>query len=286
MSGDVASDIREDVLETLESVASELKDLGPEGEESYSFHSERVEKKDVVNKMAFKPVMTSDQFKTTLQCYRVGKQIGKGAFGKVSLAKQKLTHIYIALKSIKKEYLKERKSKVKLRQEVSILEKIHHDNIVKLYETFETSKHLVFVMELCTGGDLLSYVRRRRKLKEPYAKVIFKQIIEGLEYCHSKRILHRDVKLENILLNQDGVVKVCDFGVSRIMQEGEILTDQCGTPAYIAPEILLDKGYKNFTVDIWSAGVVLYAMLYGTIPFKHSNLSELHKMIVNARFTL
>lgn len=100
-------------------------------------------------------------------------------------------------------------------------------------------------------------------------------MIEGIKYCHSKKILHRDIKLDNILLTIDGVVKICDFGVSKIVKNGEKMSEQCGTPAYIAPEILLDKGYEGFAVDIWSAGVVLYAMLYGTVPFKANNMSEL-----------
>lgn len=130
-------------------------------------------------------------------------------------------------------------------------------------------------MELCAGGDLLNYVRRRRRLKEDVAKSIFKQIIEGLDYCHSKSILHRDIKLDNILLDSEGEVKICDFGVSKIVKPGEIMNEQCGTPAYIAPEILRDKGYQGFAADIWSVGVVLYAMLYGTVPFKANNMSEL-----------
>jgi serine/threonine protein kinase len=102
------------------------------------------------------------------------------------------------------------------------------------------------VIELCAGGDLLNYVRKRRKLKEDVAKHIFRQIIEGLGYCHSKSIVHRDIKLDNILLDSEGEVKICDFGVSKIVKKGEIMTEQCGTPAYIAPEILKDKGYTGF----------------------------------------
>ncbi len=96
------------------------------------------------------------------------------------------------------------------------------------------------MIELSSGGDLLSYVRKRRQLKEDIAKSVFKQIVEALKYCHSKRILHRDIKLDNILLTIDGVIKVCDFGVSKIVKPTERMTEQCGTPAYIAPEILLD----------------------------------------------
>lgn len=105
-------------------------------------------------------------------------------------------------------------------------------------------------------------------------------------YCHSKGILHRDIKLDNILLSAHGEVKICDFGVSKIIRRGEIMTEQCGTPAYIAPEILKDQGYEGFGVDIWSSGVVLYAMLYGIVPFRANNMNELQKMIIKADYKL
>jgi serine/threonine protein kinase len=132
-------------------------------------------------------------------------------------------------------------------------------------------------MELCAGGDLLNYVRKRRKLKEDVAKYVFRQVVDGLQYCHSKGIVHRDMKLDNLLLDESGTVKICDFGVSKqLTSSHETMTEQCGTPAYIAPEILKDKGYRGFGVDIWSLGVCLYALLYGTVPFKANNMSELH----------
>lgn len=167
-----------------------------------------------------------------------------------------------------------------------MLKRTRHKNIVRLFEYFETEKHILFVIEVCAGGDLLNYVRRRRRLKEDVAKCLFKQIIESLAYCHSKSIVHRDIKLDNILLDAKGQVKICDFGVGKIVKKGEKMTDQCGTPAYIAPEILEDKGYYGFAVDLWSSGVVLFAMLYGTVPFKANNMSELQSIIMKAQYTL
>ncbi len=151
---------------------------------------------------------------------------------------------------------------------------------------FETDKHLLYVEEFCGGGDLLTYVRKRRRLKEPVAKRVMRQILEGLYFCHSHNIVHRDIKLDNILLNSEGKVKICDFGVSKLVQPGERMAEQCGTPAYIAPEILRNKGYEGFGVDVWSAGIVLYAMIFGTVPFKASSMKELHKMIMRGRFAM
>ena len=139
-------------------------------------------------------------------------------------------------------------------------------------------------MEYICAGDLLSYIKKRGKLQEPVAKFIFKQIILALKFIHENNIVHRDIKLDNILIDLDNNIKICDFGVSRIINKGDIMLEQCGTPAYIAPEILLNKGYEGFKVDVWSAGVVLYAMLSGTVPFKGANIKELHKLIISGNY--
>jgi serine/threonine protein kinase len=223
---------------------------------------------------------------TAAQFYRIGRLLGKGAFGKVNLGMHKLTGKMVAIKSINKEYLTDEHSKNKVMQEFSILKQLHHPSVIRLYDSFESTKHILFVMELCAGGDLLNYVRKRKRVKENMAKFIFKQLIDGLQHCHSRGILHRDIKLDNVLLNAAGDLKVCDFGVSKIVRAGERMTEQCGTPAYIAPEILRDQGYEGFGVDVWSAGVALFAMLYGTVPFKANNMHELHRMILKGRYNL
>ena len=128
-------------------------------------------------------------------------------------------------------------------------------------------------------GDLLSFIRKRSKLTESSAKIIFKQIIEGLRYIHSNKIVHRDIKLDNILIDLTNTVKICDFGVSRKLSPGDIMHENCGTPAYIAPEIFQNKGYEGYACDIWSAGVTLYYMLGGVQPFKANNFTELKKVI-------
>ena len=163
--------------------------------------------------------------KTTSDFYRVGKILGKGAFGKVNLAIHKLSQKMVALKSINKNYLSEEKQmKKKVMHEVNIIKLLRHPNIVKLFENFETNKHIVFVMELCPGGDLLNYVRKRRRLKENFGKFVFRQILEALSHCHAKSILHRDIKLDNVLLDSRGNVKLCDFGVSKHVKKGERMT--------------------------------------------------------------
>jgi serine/threonine protein kinase len=126
-------------------------------------------------------------------------------------------------------------------------------------------------MEYINGGNLFSFLKKRRKVSEKTAKFLFKQIILGIQYIHDHNIVHRDIKLENILIDLNNNIKICDFGIGRVLSDPEqLLYDQCGTPMYIAPEILLstkEKGYKGFPVDIWSSGIALYILLSGTLPF-------------------
>jgi serine/threonine protein kinase len=149
----------------------------------------------------------------------------------------------------------------------------------------ESSKHILIVMENCAGGDLLHFVKRKGKLPEAEAKIVFRQIVYGARVCHTSNVLHRDFKLDNILLDEDlTTAKICDFGVSKFVKRGQIIDDQCGTPAYIAPEIVADQGYEGFTVDIWSLGVLLYAIVCGTVPFKASTMNGLHKLILRGKY--
>lgn len=143
-----------------------------------------------------------------------------------------------------------------------------HDNVIGVYDSFETPKHICFVMELCSGGDLLSYIKKRRRLSETYAKYFFSQMLRGLAALHRTQIIHRDIKMENLMLDATGQIKIVDFGVSCRWKAGTRIFEQCGTPAYIAPEIIRDRrGYTGTACDLWSAGCCLFAMLVGNVPF-------------------
>jgi len=208
----VASDINEQafygkIIRTKKAikVESEFAKLSPRSQEIGSV-MQKVEKSFLTTQ---KPPTTDITF------YRIGKMLGRGAFGKVNLAMHKLVRKLVALKALNKADLTDEVQKAKLMKEVNLLLKLRHDHVVKIYETLETQKHIIIVMELCAGGDLLNYVRKRRRLKEPFAQKIFRQIIDGLSYIHSKHVAHRDIKLDNILLDGKGNVKIADFGVSR-----------------------------------------------------------------------
>ena len=222
---------------------------------------------------------------TKMKFYKYGRLLGKGAFGKVNLALHILTGRLVAIKSINKEKITTERQKQKIKLEINIMKKLSKsNNIVKIFETYETKKHICIVMEYICAGDLLSYIKKRSKLHEPVAKFIFKQIILALKFIHDNNIVHRDIKLDNILIDLDNNIKICDFGVSKIINKDDIMLEQCGTPAYIAPEILLNQGYDGFGVDVWSSGVVLYAMLSGCVPFKAPNLKDLHNLIISGNY--
>ena len=165
------------------------------------------------------------------------------------------------------------------------MKNLRHNSIVKILETIETDNYILIIMENISGGDLLSFVKKRTKLPEKTARIIFKQLITTLKFIHSKGIIHRDIKLDNILIDLNNNIKICDFGVGKNYKKNEKLKDQCGTPAYIAPEILNNNdGYYGPPVDIWSSGVVLYAMLSGNVPFKANNIKDLHHKIIHGQY--
>ena len=219
--------------------------------------------------------------KTDISFYKFGRMIGKGAFGKVNLGLNLLTGRVVAIKSFNKENIKNEISRKKILYETNLMRKLRHNSITKILETFESEKYIFIIMEYISGGNLQSFVKKRRKLNEKTAKIFYKQIIEGIKYIHSQNIVHRDIKLENILIDLNNNIKICDFGVGIMINKNSILHDQCGTPVYMAPEIIKNEGYTGFPVDIWSSGIALYIMLSGNVPFNRGKLNDLQYEILN-----
>ena len=218
--------------------------------------------------------------KTDLTYYQIGRSIGHGAFGKVNIALHILSGHIVCIKSFNKK--KNTFSFNRIKNEVKIMRKLRNsDNIVKLFELFETKDYYCLVMENVVGGNLLNAINKMNKIPENLSKIIFKQVMLTLQYIHSNNIVHRDIKPDNILLDLDNTIKLCDFGVSKIITPGQLINDSCGTPAFIAPEILLDTPYNPYFTDIWSCGVVLYAMVTGFFPFRGINETQLHESILS-----
>ena len=222
--------------------------------------------------------------KSQVSFYKFGRLIGRGAFGKVNLGLHILTGRIVAIKSFNKNKLKNERAKAKIYHEINLMKNLRHSSVANILDTFETKNYILIIMENIAGGDLLTFVKKRTKLNEKMSKCIFKQLLLAIKYIHSKNIVHRDIKLDNVLIDLNNTIKLCDFGVGKMIQDKEILLDQCGTPAYIAPEILANKGYDGFGVDVWSSGVVLYTMLSGSVPFKANNLNDLQHMIITGDF--
>ena len=218
---------------------------------------------------------------TDISFYKFGRIIGRGAFGKVNIGLNILTGRIVAIKSFNKQNLSNEKAKRKILYETNLMRGLYHPSVTKILETFETDKYMLIIMEYISGGNLQNFVKKRRKLCEKTAKILYRQIIQGIKYIHSKGIVHRDIKLENILLDLNNIVKICDFGVGKLTQKGQKLSDQCGTPVYMAPEIIKGDGYEGFPVDVWSSGVALYIMLSGNIPFNKDKSHDLQSAIMN-----
>ena len=215
--------------------------------------------------------------------YLYGRQIGHGAFGKVNIALHVASGRLVAIKSFNKKNLKKKNARQKINNEIEMLSRLRHPFISQILDSFETETHIFIVMEyIC--GDLLGFIRKRGKLSETVSKIIFKQLIEGLKYIHKKKIVHRDIKLDNILIDLTNTIKICDFGVSRKISKDEIMHEHCGTPAYIAPEIFENNGYTGFQCDIWSAGVTLYYILGGIQPFRANSIKDLEKKVIAGEF--
>lgn len=192
----------------------------------------------------------------------------------------------VAIKVIDKEKILKSGLVAHIKREISILRRVRHPNIVQLFEVMATKSKIYFVMEYVRGGELFNKVAKGR-LKEDLARKYFQQLISAVGFCHARGVYHRDLKPENLLLDENGDLKVSDFGLSavsdQIRQDGLFHTF-CGTPAYVAPEVLSRKGYDAAKVDIWSCGVILFVLMAGYLPFQDQNIMVMYKKIYKGEF--
>ncbi|GAB2282481.1 SNF1- protein kinase catalytic subunit alpha kin10 [Dionaea muscipula] len=221
-----------------------------------------------------------------LQNYQLGKTLGIGSFGKVKIAEHKLTGYKVAIKILNRRKIKNMDMEEKVRREIKIGRLFMHPHIIRLYEVIETPSDIYVVMEYVKSGELFDYIVEKGRLQEDEARHFFQQIISGVEYCHRNMVVHRDLKPENLLLDSDRNVKIADFGLSNIMRDGHFLKTSCGSPNYAAPEVISGKLYAGPEVDVWSCGVILYALLCGTLPFDDENIPNLFRKIKGGIYTL
>lgn len=221
-----------------------------------------------------------------MQRYELGKLLGQGTFAKVHHARNLKTGTSVAIKIIDKEKILKVGMVDQIKREISVMRLVRHPNVVELYEVMASKTKIYFVMEYAKGGELFNKVAKG-KLKEDVARKYFQQLISAVDFCHSRGVYHRDLKPENLLLDENGNLKVSDFGLSALAEskhQDGLLHTTCGTPAYVAPEVINRKGYDGAKADIWSCGVVLFVLLAGYLPFHDSNLMELYRKIGKAEY--
>ncbi|KAI3879850.1 hypothetical protein MKX03_000469 [Papaver bracteatum] len=218
--------------------------------------------------------------------YEIGRLLGCGAFAKVYHARNIQTGESVAIKAISKQKIVKSGFMPNIKREISIMRQLHHPYIVKLFEVLATKTKIYFVMEFVKGGELFSEIAKCR-FSEDLSRRYFQQLISAIGYCHSHGVFHRDLKPENLLVDEKGDLKVSDFGLSAVtsqVQKDGLLHTSCGTPAYVAPEILARKGYNGAKTDIWSCGVILFVLNSGYLPFNCRSFSGLYRKIYRGEF--
>lgn len=251
---------------------------------------------------------TKGKRKTHIGPWQLGRTLGKGATGRVRLAKHALTGQTAAIKIVSKKSAAMVQS-ASMRQmdndtavssnihgirtmpfgierEIVIMKLIEHPNIISLYDIWENRGELYLVLEYVEGGELFDYVMRNGALPEAEAVRLFRQLMAGLAYCHRFNICHRDLKPENILLDADHNIKIADFGMAAMQPDGQYLTTSCGSPHYAAPEVIAGKQYLGNVSDIWSVGIILYAMLNGRLPFDGRDLHDTLRLVRKGEYYL
>ncbi|KAJ0580628.1 putative protein kinase CAMK-CAMKL-CHK1 family [Helianthus annuus] len=221
-----------------------------------------------------------------MERYELGRLLGQGTFAKVYYGRNTHTGQGVAIKVIDKEKVLRVGLTNQIKREISIMRLVKHPNILELYEVMATKTKIYFALEYAKGGELFDKVSKGR-LKEQIARKYFQQLINAVDFCHSRGVYHRDLKPENLLLDENDNLKVSDFGLSALAEckhQDGLLHTTCGTPAYVAPEVIHRKGYEGDKADIWSCGVILYVLLTGHLPFHDSNLMEMYRKIGKAQF--
>jgi len=218
--------------------------------------------------------------------YILGKNLGIGAFGKVKLATHAITNHKVAVKILNKAKIKQLGMEEKVQREINILHLCTHPHIIRLYEVIDTPTDIFLVNEYVSGGELFDYIVSKGRLSADEARNFFHQIVSGVEYCHFQKIVHRDLKPENLLLDSNLNIKIADFGLSNLMRDGDFLRTSCGSPNYAAPEVISGHLYAGPEVDVWSCGVILYALLCGSLPFDDESIPNLFKKIKSGMYSL
>ncbi|OVA16646.1 Protein kinase domain [Macleaya cordata] len=214
--------------------------------------------------------------------YELGRTLGEGNFGKVKYAKNLESGQVFAVKILEKKRIIDLKINDQIKREIGTLKLLKHPNVVRLHEVLASKTKIYMVLEYVAGGELFDRIALKGRLSDADGRKLFQQLIDGVSYCHDRGVYHRDLKPENVLVDAKGNLKISDFGLSALPQhfrDDGLLHTTCGSPNYVAPEILANRGYDGATSDIWSCGVILYVILTGYLPFDDRNLAVLYQKI-------
>ncbi|XP_025142788.1 serine/threonine-protein kinase BRSK2 isoform X2 [Bubalus bubalis] len=215
--------------------------------------------------------------------YRLEKTLGKGQTGLVKLGIHCVTCQKVAVKIVNREKLSE-SVLMKVEREIAILKLIEHPHVLKLHDVYENKKYLYLVLEHVSGGELFDYLVKKGRLTPKEARKFFRQIISALDFCHSHSICHRDLKPENLLLDEKNNIRIADFGMASLQVGDSLLETSCGSPHYACPEVIRGEKYDGRKADVWSCGVILFALLVGALPFDDDNLRQLLEKVKRGVF--
>lgn len=260
---------------------SEISKLHDQSEESKfdDFEIIRDQKKEGTNKPHVGTIYSKEKgLKVTLDDFEKLKVIGKGTFGKVYLVKKITDDKIYAMKCIRKDVMIENDQIESAKMEKQILLNNKHPFLVKMSYVFQTEQKVYFVMNFIRGGELFTHLNNEKRFVEDKAKFYALQILLSIGYLHTQGIIYRDIKPENILMGDDGYLYLADFGLAKSVKSGELATTFCGTPEYLAPEIIRDKGHDH-AVDLWACGILIYEMIVGFPPFYHKNQTTMYDLI-------
>ncbi|XP_038238143.1 LOW QUALITY PROTEIN: serine/threonine-protein kinase BRSK1 [Dermochelys coriacea] len=215
--------------------------------------------------------------------YRLEKTLGKGQTGLVKLGVHCITGQKVAIKIVNREKLSE-SVLMKVEREIAILKLIEHPHVLKLHDVYENKKYLYLVLEHVSGGELFDYLVKKGRLTPKEARKFFRQIVSALDFCHSYSICHRDLKPENLLLDEKNNIRIADFGMASLQVGASLLETSCGSPHYACPEVIKGEKYDGRRADMWSCGVILFALLVGALPFDDDNLRQLLEKVKRGVF--
>jgi serine/threonine protein kinase len=221
-----------------------------------------------------------------IEGWRLGEVLGRGAFSVVVQATNQTTKDVHACKVITRAQLVDRGDRDRLQREVNAMAFLNHPHLVTLHAFFSDDRQFYLIMDYCPGGSLYEYIVKNNKLAEPLAAYLFEQVASAVLFCHSHGISHRDLKPENILISKFPHLKVSDMGLCGVISHDEMMSTFCGSPCYCAPECLARRQYDGRLSDVWSLGVVLFAMVTGSVPWTVANTSAMLRQVLSANYTI